>query len=262
MSSALESKLADPLTDFGDSLKRVHAYLDRLSRLNALYRAGNIHAHVPDALHEDGGTLDEVVGQYLPASHSALQAASQGLFFSLPVAFDPSESVGPYLAAVDRDAAGQPYRFLDMGAQIATHAFGENDPDIVRAVLESLPFVDRPLRPLRVSDDAVAAAEGGAQRRGARRHAAPLHREHGRRGRRERDQVRADEPRDDDREIATAGSSSRSRARSTDARSAASPSRTARRRGSVFRRSTGRTFRSRSTSRDRRRRRCGAKTGR
>ncbi len=144
MSSALESKLADPLTDFGDSLKRVHAYLDRLSRLNALYRAGDIHAHVPDALHEDGGTLDEVVGQYLPASHSALQAASQGLFFSLPVAFDPSESVGPYLAAVDRDAAGQPYRFLDMGAQIATHAFGENDPDTVRAVLESLPFaVDR-----------------------------------------------------------------------------------------------------------------------
>jgi 4-aminobutyrate aminotransferase-like enzyme len=144
VSSALESKLAEPLTEFGDSLKRVNAYLERLSRLNALYRAGDIHAHVPDALHEDGGTLDEVVGQYLPASHSALQAASQGLFFSLPVAFDPSESVGPYLAAVDRDAAGQPYRFLDMGAQIATHAFGENDPDTVRAVLESLPFaVDR-----------------------------------------------------------------------------------------------------------------------
>ena len=28
----------------------------------------------------------------------------QGLFFSLPVAFDPRESVGPYLATVDRDA--------------------------------------------------------------------------------------------------------------------------------------------------------------
>src|SRR6185437_1717210 len=28
-----------------------------------------------------------------------------------------------------------------MGAEIATHAFGENDPDVVRAVLESLPFI-------------------------------------------------------------------------------------------------------------------------
>jgi 4-aminobutyrate aminotransferase-like enzyme len=132
------------LAGFGDSVDHVNAYLDRVTRLNALYRAGDIHAHVPAALHEDAGTLDEVVGQHLPASHAALQAASQGLFFSLPVAFDPAESVGPYLAAIDHDAAGQPYRFLDMGALIATHAFGENDPDTVRAVLESLPFaVDR-----------------------------------------------------------------------------------------------------------------------
>ena len=57
------------------------------------------------------------------------------------MAFDPAESVGPYLAVVDRDAAGQPYRFLDMGALIATQAFGENDPAVVRAILESLPFV-------------------------------------------------------------------------------------------------------------------------
>jgi hypothetical protein len=28
----------------------------------------------------------------------------------------------------------------DMGALIATHAFGENDPDVVRAVLDALPF--------------------------------------------------------------------------------------------------------------------------
>ena len=67
--------------------------------------------------------------------------ASRSLFYSLPVAFDPAESVGPYLAAVDRDASGRPYRFLDMGAQIATSAFGENDPGVVRAILESLPFV-------------------------------------------------------------------------------------------------------------------------
>src|SRR5262249_16777147 len=36
--------------------------------------------------------------------------------------------------------AGEPYRFLDMGAQIATSAFGENDPDVVRALLDALPF--------------------------------------------------------------------------------------------------------------------------
>ena len=44
--------------------------------------------------------------------------------FSLP---SPSteHSIGPYLAITDRDAQGEPYRFLDMGALIATHAFGE-----------------------------------------------------------------------------------------------------------------------------------------
>jgi 4-aminobutyrate aminotransferase-like enzyme len=110
-------------------------------QLNELYRAGKLRVHVPRALHDSEASLDDLVVQVLPASHAALQSASQGLFFSLPLAFDPSESVGPYLAVVDRDAAGQPYRFLDMGALIATHAFGENDPDVVRAVLESLPFV-------------------------------------------------------------------------------------------------------------------------
>jgi 4-aminobutyrate aminotransferase-like enzyme len=96
---------------------------------------------VPAALGDREHPLDALVEQHLPASNAALQAAARGLFFSLPVAFNPAESVGPYLAAVDRDASGQPYRFLDMGALIATQAFGENDPAIVGAVLESLPFV-------------------------------------------------------------------------------------------------------------------------
>ena len=117
------------------------SYLEHVARLNERYRAGDVHAHVPEALLDGERTLDALVEQHLPASHAALEAASRGLFFSLPVAFDPAESVGPYLAAVDRDAAGQPYRFLDMGALIATQAFGENDPAVVRAVLESLPFV-------------------------------------------------------------------------------------------------------------------------
>ena len=78
--------------------------------------------------------------QHFAASHAAFLAASRNLFFSLPVAFDPSESIGAYLAILDRDASGTPYRFLDMGALIATHAFGENDPQLVKAVLESFPF--------------------------------------------------------------------------------------------------------------------------
>ena len=129
---------------------------------------------------------------YLPASHAALKAASRSLFFSLPVAFDPAESVGTVpRASVDRDAAGQPYRFLDMGALIATQAFGENDPAVVRAVLESLPFVDVALRAFRIPDRAVAAPQGRAEPHRAGRHAAPLRRQHRRRGGRERDQVRA-----------------------------------------------------------------------
>ena len=51
MSSALESKPAEPLTAFSESLQRVNAYLEHVTRLNELYRAGNIHAHVPAALH-------------------------------------------------------------------------------------------------------------------------------------------------------------------------------------------------------------------
>src|SRR5437868_6899589 len=85
-------------------------------------------------------TLDRVADHF-PASHAAFNAAARSLFYSLPVAFDPAESVGPYLAIVDGDPAGRRYRFLDMGAQIATHAFGENDPAVVQAVLDSLPFV-------------------------------------------------------------------------------------------------------------------------
>jgi 4-aminobutyrate aminotransferase-like enzyme len=123
------------------SLSRVAQYLDRAAQLNTLYRAGQVRAYVPDALHDSERSLDELIKKHLPASYAALQAAAQGLFFSLPVAFDPSQAVGPYLSVIDRDEQGQPYRWLDMGALIATQAFGENDPDVVRAILESLPFV-------------------------------------------------------------------------------------------------------------------------
>src|SRR5437667_3127860 len=123
------------------AVSRVAESLDQVAQLNARYRAGEVHAYVPEALRDSERPLEKLVEKHLPASHPALAAASRALFFSLPVAFNPAESVGPYLAVVDRDQAGEPYRFLDMGALIATQGFGENDPAVVRAVLESLPFV-------------------------------------------------------------------------------------------------------------------------
>ena len=116
-------------------------YLEHVAQLNARYRAGAVRVCVPQALQNAERPLEELVELHFPASHAALAAASRSLFFSLPVAFEPSESVGPYLAIVDRGADGQPYRFLDMGALIATHAFGENDPAVARAIVESLPYV-------------------------------------------------------------------------------------------------------------------------
>jgi L-lysine 6-transaminase len=129
------------MSELRAAVSRVSSYVDGMTALDEAYRAGQIHVHVPEELHDSTKALEELIERHLPASHAALAAASRSLFFSLPVAFDPAESIGPYLAIVDRDASGRPYRFLDMGALIATQAFGENDPAVVRAVLESLPFV-------------------------------------------------------------------------------------------------------------------------
>src|SRR3954452_8584347 len=134
--------MTELMTDtFEAAMTRAVASLRRVDELNEQYRAGSVRVNVPDALRDGDRAIDTLVEQHLPASYAALQAASRGLFFSLPVAFDPAESVGPYLAIIDRDPGGKPYRFLDMGALIATQAFGDNEPAIVRAVLESLPFV-------------------------------------------------------------------------------------------------------------------------
>ena len=126
---------------FDGVIPHVTTFLERVLDLNARYRAGGLQTYVPEGLRDSERTLEELIEELLPVSHTALEAASGSLFSSLPVAFDPAESVGPYLATVDRDASGRPYHFLDMGALIATSAFGENDPAVVRAVLESLPFV-------------------------------------------------------------------------------------------------------------------------
>jgi hypothetical protein len=127
------------MDEFESARADLDGYLKRVVRLNARYRAGEIHVRVPAALAHDE-PLDDLIRQCLPASSAALDAASHSLFFSLPVAFDPSWSVGPYLATLDRDADGEPYRFIDMGAMIATQALGENDPGVVEAVLRGLPY--------------------------------------------------------------------------------------------------------------------------
>ncbi len=125
---------------FESARLELDGYLERVRRLNARYRAGEIRVHVPAALETDE-PLDDLIRRFMPASDAALTAAARSLFFSLPVAFDPGHSVGPYLATVDRDPDGEPYRFIDMGAMIATQGLGENDPGVVEAVLEGLPFV-------------------------------------------------------------------------------------------------------------------------
>jgi 4-aminobutyrate aminotransferase-like enzyme len=126
---------------FDGEISHVTTFLEHVIHLNARYRAGGLQTYVPEALNDSERGLEELIEEVLPASHAATEEASRSLFFSLPVAFDPAESVGPYLAVADRDASGRPYLFLDMGALIATSAFGENDPAVVRALLESLPFV-------------------------------------------------------------------------------------------------------------------------
>src|SRR5262245_59863563 len=127
------------MDDLEVPLQAAAAHAARAAELHARYRAGKIHVHVPESLWEVDRPLEELIERCFPVSHAALEAASKSLFYSLPIAFDPAESTGPFLATADRDASGQPYRFLDMGALIATHAFGENDPAFVGAILRDLP---------------------------------------------------------------------------------------------------------------------------
>ncbi len=123
------------------ALAEVSRHLERVVALQASYRAGAIHVHMPPRFADAETLLEKAVARDLPASQAALDAAGNGLFSSLPVAFDPTESVGPYLATIDRDPDGEPYRFMDLGALIATQPFGENDLEVVASILRDLPFV-------------------------------------------------------------------------------------------------------------------------
>jgi len=100
-----------------------------------------ICARTPEPLKDFDRPLEECIASCFPRSHALLEAARQSLFYSLPVAFDPAQGTGCYLATVDRDDRGEPWRFIDMGAQIATCAFGENDPGLAEVVRAELPTV-------------------------------------------------------------------------------------------------------------------------
>jgi 4-aminobutyrate aminotransferase-like enzyme len=125
---------------FPEALSAAARFLDRIATLEARYRAGEVHVHLPDGFLDSDGELADLVAVSFPASQALMDGASNGLFSSLPIAFDPAESTGPYLATADRDANGEPFRFMDLGALIASQPFGENDPELVASVLQGLPY--------------------------------------------------------------------------------------------------------------------------
>jgi 4-aminobutyrate aminotransferase/(S)-3-amino-2-methylpropionate transaminase len=100
-----------------------------------------ICARTPEALKDFDRPLEECIATCFPQSHALLEAAKNSLFYSLPIAFDPVLGTECYLATVDRDENGEPWRFIDMGAQIATRVFGENDPGLVEAMRAALPDI-------------------------------------------------------------------------------------------------------------------------
>ncbi len=100
-----------------------------------------ICARTPEALKDFDRPIEDCISTCFPRSHALLEAARNSLFYSLPVAFDPALGTGCYLATVDRDERDEPWRFIDMGAQIATCAFGENDPSLAEVLRAALPSI-------------------------------------------------------------------------------------------------------------------------
>ena len=168
------------------------AFLERIACLHERYRQGHLHVRLPDALSEHDGPLEEIVSTCLPTSNAALDAASKSLFFSLR-SRSIRESIGPDLATIDRDATGEPYRFLDMGALIATQGFGEKDPRSCGGPARLLRL--RRYAHLRVPDRGVA----GMMRSSTHRRLEPRDTSSSNRGRSggERDQVGAAQSRED-----------------------------------------------------------------
>ena len=57
---------------FDDEVSQVTTFLERVIRLNARYRAGQLQTYVPEGLSDSERRLDELIEELLPASHAAL----------------------------------------------------------------------------------------------------------------------------------------------------------------------------------------------
>ena len=73
------------MDEFVSARAELDDYLERVRRLDARYRAGDIHVHVPAELADDE-PLEGLIRRALPDSSAALDGAARNLFFSLPVA--------------------------------------------------------------------------------------------------------------------------------------------------------------------------------
>ena len=78
------------MNTFDAAISRAAESLEHVALLNARYRAGEVHAYVPEALKDSQLSIEKLIEQHLAASHLALEGASRSLFFSLPVAFNPA----------------------------------------------------------------------------------------------------------------------------------------------------------------------------
>jgi len=120
------------VTDTG--LSRVAAFLERCAQLHSRYRAGRIRASVPDGLRDGSRPLDSVVAEYLPRSQRALEAAARGLFYSLPVAFDPDYATWRAYA----NHAWPAFYFIGRDGRIRHTHVGEGDYAGSEAVIRAL----------------------------------------------------------------------------------------------------------------------------
>ena len=167
---------------FEGQVAQLTTFLEHVVRLNERYRAGEVHAYVPEALRDSQRTLEELVAQHScrpPMRRS--KAASRRLFFSLPVAFDPRNRSARILRRRSTTRPVSRTAFLDMGALIATQAFGENDPDGGPGRARIAAVCHLALRAFGVPDRPVTATEGRAEPHRAGWDTTPLHRQHRRR---------------------------------------------------------------------------------
>jgi hypothetical protein len=79
---------------FDAAVSRAVGSLEQVAQLNARYRAGEVHVSVPEGLRDSERSIEKL-GRRAPAGLACgARSGVTQLFFSLPVAFNPAESVG------------------------------------------------------------------------------------------------------------------------------------------------------------------------